>query len=357
MSLVKKLVRPEIQEQTSYHVPDATNLVKLDAMENPYALPETLKTELGAHLAQVALNRYPVPTYRPLKQKICQKFGVPSGFDVVLGNGSDELISMLSIVCAKPGATVVAPVPTFVMYAISAQLAGLQFVGVPLRADLSLDLPAMLAAIAQHKPALVYLANPNNPTGTWLSEDDVTQVLHAMKDIGFVVLDEAYQTFAPGTSMARLPEFSNLIVMRTASKIGLAGLRLGYMSASGEILAQVEKVRPPYNINVLTAAAAEFLLDHLPLFDAQAAQIRAQRSEMIATLSALNGVHVFPSQANFLLIRVPNSELIFNKLLENRILVKNVGKMHGLLNNCLRVTISTPQDNQLFVAALNDALK
>jgi histidinol-phosphate aminotransferase len=357
MSLVKNLVRPEIQEQTSYHVPDATNLVKLDAMENPYTLPETLKTELGAHLAQVALNRYPVPTYRPLKQKICQKFGVPSGFDVVLGNGSDELISMLSIVCAKPGATVVAPVPTFVMYAISAQLAGLQFVGVPLRADLSLDLPAMLAAIAQHKPALVYLANPNNPTGTWLSDDDVTQVLHAMKDVGFVVLDEAYQTFAPGTSMARLPEFSNLIVMRTASKIGLAGLRLGYMSASGEILAQVEKVRPPYNINVLTAAAAEFLLDHLPLFDAQAAQIRAQRSEMIATLSALNGVYVFPSQANFLLIRVPNSELIFNKLLENRILVKNVGKMHGLLNNCLRVTISTPQDNQLFVAALNDALK
>jgi histidinol-phosphate aminotransferase len=357
MSLVNNLVRPEILAQTSYHVSEAANLVKLDAMENPYTLPESLKAELGAHLAQVALNRYPVPTYRPLKQKICQHFGVPSGFGIVLGNGSDELISMLATVCARPDAVVIAPVPTFVMYAISSQLAGMQFVGVPLRADLSLDLPALLAAIAQHKPALVFLANPNNPTGSWFAEEDVYQVIRAMSGIGLVVVDEAYQTFAPGSIMGRLPEFPNLVVMRTVSKIGLAGLRLGYMSASGEILAQVEKVRPPYNINVLTAAAAELLLDHLPLFNEQASQIRAQRSELTAVLSQFEGVHVFPSQANFLLIRVPNSELIFNKLLERKILVKNVGKMHELLRDCLRITVSTPEENQLFVAALKDALK
>jgi histidinol-phosphate aminotransferase len=357
MSLIKKIVRPEVLAQSSYYVPDSKNMVKLDAMENPYGLPESLRAALGAHLAQVALNRYPVPSYRTLKQKICQHFGVPSGFDVLLGNGSDELISMMSVACAKPGATVIAPIPTFVMYAISAQFAGMQFVGIPLRADLSLDLPALLAAIKQHRPALVFLANPNNPTGSWFAEEDLVQVIQAMSDCGLVVVDEAYQPFAPGTMMSRLPEFSNLVVMRTASKLGWAGLRLGYMSASGEILAEIDKVRPPYNINVLTAAAAEFLLDHLPLFDAQATQICEQRSELMAALSNLPSVHAFPSQANFVLIRVPNSEQIFNKLLEHKILVKNVGKMHDLLKDCLRVTVSTPDENRLFIDALKAALK
>jgi histidinol-phosphate aminotransferase len=357
MSLIKKIVRPEILAQSSYYVADATNVVKLDAMENPYGLPDVVKAELAAHLAHVALNRYPVPSYRALKQKICQHFGVPQGFGVTLGNGSDELISMLSVACAKPGATVIAPIPTFVMYAISAQFAGMQFVGVPLRADLSLDLPALLDAIKQHQPALVFLANPNNPTGSWFAEQDLIQVIAAMSEIGLVVVDEAYQPFAPGSMMARLPEFANLVVMRTVSKLGWAGLRLGYMSASGEILAEIEKVRPPYNINVLTAAAAEFLLDHLPLFDAQAQKICEQRSALMAELRSLPTVHVFPSEANFLLIRLPNSEQIFNKLLEHKILVKNVGKMHSLLTDCLRVTVSTPDENRLFIDALKAALK
>ena len=357
MSLIKKLVRTEILAQTVYHVPDASNMVKLDAMENPYGLPDPIKAEFGAHLAQTHLNRYPVPGYTALKRKICQCFGVPAGFDVLLGNGSDELIGMLSVACAKPGATVIAPIPTFVMYAISAQLAGMKFIGVPLRADLSLDLPALLAGIKQHQPAIVFLANPNNPTGSWFAEEDLIQVIRAMSDIGLVVVDEAYQPFAPGSIMAHLPEHANLIVMRTVSKLGLAGLRLGYMSASDEILSEIEKVRPPYNVNVLTAAAAEFLLNHLTLFDAQARQICAERSKLISTLGNLPGVHVFPSQANFVLIRVPNSEQIFNKLLEHKILVKNVGKMHSLLNNCLRVTVSTPEENHLFVDALKAALK
>jgi histidinol-phosphate aminotransferase len=203
----------------------------------------------------------------------------------------------------------------------------------------------------------VFLSNPNNPTGSWFAEEDLIQVIRAMSEIGLVVADEAYQPFAPGSLMSRLPEFANLVVMRTVSKLGWAGLRLGYMSASGEVLAEIEKVRPPYNINVLTAAAAEFLLDHLPLFDAQARQICEQRSALMTTLGDFPSVHVFPSQANFVLIRVPNSEQIFNKLLEHKILVKNVGKMHDLLTNCLRVTVSTPEENQLFIDALKDALK
>ncbi len=356
MSLISNIIRPEICAQSTYHVPDASGMVKLDAMENPYLLPESLQQELGAHLSGVALNRYPVPSYQALKQKICTRFGVPEGYDVILGNGSDELITMLSVACARPGATALAPLPGFVMYGISAQLAGLNFVGVPLQADLSLDMPAMLAAIEQHRPALVYLAYPNNPTGSWFDEAQIVQIIHAVGDYGVVVVDEAYQPFAPGSMMARLPEFANLIVMRTVSKLGMAGLRLGYMSASAALLNEFDKVRPPYNINVLTAAAAEFLLDHLAVFDDQAARIRGQRTELMAKLQSIPGIHAFPSEANFILIRVPQASQIFNKLLEQQILVKNVGKMHALLVDCLRITVSTPEENQLFLDALKTAL-
>ncbi len=356
-SLITNLIRPEILAQTSYHVQDATNMVKLDTMENPYPLPLPVKALLGEHLAKVALNRYPVPAYGALKQKMCQHFGVPAGFDIILGNGSDELITMLSVACAKPGAKVLAPVPTFVMYASSAELAGMQFIGVPLQDDFSLDLPAMLLAIKQHQPSLVYLSNPNNPTGSWFDEKHIIQIIHAMDGVGLVVVDEAYQPFAHGTIIPRLSEFPNLAVICTVSKLGLAGLRLGYMSAMPALLAEFDKVRPPYNINVLTEAAMDFLLDHMALFDEQASLIRAQRRFLLSELQKIAGMYVYPSSANFLLVKVIsplNAEIIFAKLIEHNILVKNVGRMHKLLDNCLRVTVGTPSENQLFIGALSD---
>jgi histidinol-phosphate aminotransferase len=359
MSLIENVIRSDIRDLAAYHVPDSTGFVKLDAMENPYTLPEDLRAALGRRLADVAMNRYPVPSYTELKAKICDKLGVPAGFDVVLGNGSDELISMLSIACAKPGAKVLAPVPGFVMYAMSAQFAGLGFVGVPLKADFTLDKAAMLAAIAQHKPAITYLAYPNNPTGTLFNADAITEIIRAVGDSGVVVVDEAYQPFAQASFMPRLAEFANLIVMRTVSKLGLAGIRLGYMSGNNALLAEFEKVRPPYNINVLTQAAAEFVLDHADVLDAQAAALRQERAKLAAELAAL-GVEVFPSAANFLLIRVKaaktNANKVFSALLDRKVLIKNVGKMHELLENCLRVTVSTPEENKLFLDALKASL-
>lgn len=356
MSLIEHLIRPEIRALAPYHVPDADGFVKLDAMENPYQLPHELQVQLAQRLSEVALNRYPVPSYRVLKQRICATLGVPFGFDVVLGNGSDELISMLSTACARPGAKVLAPVPGFVMYALSAQFAGLEFVGVPFQSDLTLDLPAMLAAIARHRPSITYLAYPNNPTGTLYDSAAMVQIIAAVGDSGIVVVDEAYQPFAQTSFMPRLPEFENLVVMRTLSKQGLAGIRLGYMAASAALLAEFEKVRPPYNINVLTQAAAEFVLEHATLLDAQAADLRSQRGALAATLAALSGVTVFPSAANFLLVRVPDGDAVFADLLARKVLVKNIGKMHTLLKNCLRVTVSTPAENALFLAALTAAL-
>lgn len=356
MSLISKNIRSDVLALAAYHVPDSSGMVKLDAMENPYTLPPALQQELAQELAQLPFNRYPVPSYRELKQAISDKLGVPAGFDVVLGNGSDELISMVSVACSKPGAKVLSPVPTFVMYAMSAQFAGLSFVGVPLRADLRLDLPAMLQAIAQEQPAIVYLSYPNNPTGTLFAVDEIEAILCAAKDTSIVIVDEAYQPFAEASFMPRLAEFDNLVVMRTVSKLGLAGIRLGYMSGNQALMAEFDKVRPPYNINVLTEATANFLLKRIDILDEQAAQLREQRSVLQQALSALPGVEVFPSAANFLLIRVPNAAQVFAKLLEQKILVKNVGKMHTLLENCLRITVSTPEENALFLAALAASL-
>jgi histidinol-phosphate aminotransferase len=328
-------------------------------MENPYTLPENIRAELGKRLAEVAMNRYP-PSYASLKEKIRTKLGVPADFDVVLGNGSDELISMVSVACAKPGAKILAPVPAFVMYAMSAKLAGLEFVGVPLNSDCSLDKTAMLAAIAQHKPAIVYLPYPNNPTGNLFDADVMVDIIRAIGDTGIVISDEAYQPFAQASFMPRLPEFDNLVVMRTVSKLGLAGIRLGYMSASNVLLAEFEKVRPPYNVNVLTQAAAEFMLDRLDILDEQAALLRGERVKLSAALAALPGVEVFPSAANFLLVRVNGEDNYIDqvcaKLIQRKILIKNVGKMHAILKNCLRVTVSTPQENALFLDALKASL-
>lgn len=356
MSLIAKLIRPEVRELSAYHVPDSSGFVKLDAMENPYTLPGDLQQALAERLAQVNLNRYPVPSYSALKNAIRQEFGIPQHYGVVLGNGSDELISMVSLACARPGAKVLAPVPGFVMYAMSARLAGMEFIGVPLRADFTLDKAAMLAAIAEHRPAITYLAYPNNPTGSLFEVADMEAILQAVGDTGIVIVDEAYQPFAQASFMPRLAEFDNLLVMRTVSKLGLAGIRLGYMSASDALLNEFEKVRPPYNINVLTEAAAEFMLQHAAVLDAQTAQLRQQRGVLAASMSRLPGVEVFPSAANFLLIRVPQAEQVFANLLKQKILVKNVGKMHALLENCLRITVSTPDENALFLDALKASL-
>lgn len=356
MSLIANIIRSEVRDLSAYHVPDSAGFVKLDAMENPYTLSAEMQQALAERLARVGLNRYPVPSYSALKSAIKRQLGVPPDYDLVLGNGSDELISMVSVACAKPGAKVLAPVPGFVMYAMSARLAGMEFVGVPLNADLSLDAAAMLAAIAEHQPAIIYLAYPNNPTGTLYDTADIEAILRAVGDTGVVIVDEAYQPFSPLSFMSRLAEFDNLLVMRTVSKLGLAGIRLGYMTGSPALLNEFEKVRPPYNINVLTEAAAEFMLEQVAVLDAQAAQICQQRSLLAAALAALPGVQVFPSAANFLLIRVPKAEQVFAKLLKQKILVKNVGKMHVLLENCLRITVSTPEENSLFLDAFSASL-
>jgi len=358
-TLIANTIREDVRAGHHYTVPDASGYIKLDAMENPYELPQHLRQDLATRLADAVLNRYPVPSYSTLKQKIRDNLGVPAGYDVILGNGSDEIISILATACARQDkrAVVMAPTPAFVMFQRSAQFAGMDYVGVPLKADFSLDRAAMLTAIAKHKPALVFLAYPNNPTGNLYGADDMVAIIEALGDTGIAVVDEAYQPFARTSFMERLPQYPNLVVMRTLSKLGLAGIRLGYLAAAPQLLNQFDKVRPPYNVNVLTQVAAEFALDHLEILDEQAARLNAARAELAASMAALPGVTVFPSSANFITVRVPDAERTCAKLFAEKVLIKNLSKMHELLANCIRVTVSTPEENAIFLNALKASLQ
>lgn len=348
------LVRPDILSMATYHVPDSRGLVKLDAMENPYRLPDDLQRALGERLAAVSINRYPVPSYTRLKQLVRERLGVPDGSEVLLGNGSDELITMMSVATARPGATVLAPWPSFVMYDLSARLAGSRFVPVPLTAGFELDSAAMLDSIAAHRPALVYLAYPNNPTGNCFEHRAIESILQAAP--GLVVIDEAYQPFALDTWMPQLPRHPNLVVMRTVSKLGLAGIRLGYMAAAPQWIAEFDKVRPPYNVSVLDEAAAEFALEHLDVLQAQAALLRAERDVVQRALAATPGVTAFASRANFVLVRVADGPAVAAGMRARGVLIKDVGRMHPLLAGCLRLTVGTPQENAAMLQALRASL-
>lgn len=349
-----QIIRPEILAIGAYPVPDATGCIKLDAMENPYELPPELRTALAHKLAAVALNRYPLPTSDALRARIREVYQVPAGSELMLGNGSDELISLIALACARPGAALVSLAPTFVMYEVSAKFAGLRYVPVTLNADFTLDLPRLLGAIAEHKPAIVYLAYPNNPTGTLYPRAAIEAVLHAAP--GLVVIDEAYNAFASDSFMRDLLRWPNLIVMRTVSKSGLAGTRLGYMAGHPDWLREFDKVRAPYNVNVLTQTTVEFALEHHEVLDEQAARLRAERPKLAAALAALPGVEVFPSDANFILFRVADAGAVFDRLKSRKVLIKFLGKAHPLLANCLRVTVSSPEENAAFLAALRASL-
>lgn len=349
------VLRDELRTLAAYAAPSAAGFIKLDAMENPYALPEALQRQLGERLARQPLNRYPLSDPREFKERLGQAMGLPPGARLMLGNGSDELIHLVIQACARPGATIMSPWPSFSMYELSTVHDGCRFVGVPLRADYSLDPQAMLAAIAEHQPAVIFVAYPNNPTGNLFDRDGIEAILRAAP--GLVVIDEAYLPFAQDTWMPQLRSWPNLVVLRTLSKLGLAGIRLGYLAGDPQWITEFDKLRPPYNVNVLTLATADFLLDHLATLEAQAVTLRAERSRVAAALAGQQGVTVYPSAANFLLFRVGDADRVFNGLKERGILIKNVSRMHPLLAGCLRTTIGTAVENDAFLQGLHDAME
>ena len=354
----------------AYALQDAAGMVKLDAMENPYTLPAALQVQLGERLGKLAINRYPGARVEDLKAALRRYALVPEGYGLMLGNGSDELISLLAMACDTPapkgsgqqsGGKILAPLPGFVMYAMSAQLQGLQFVGVPLRADFELDEAAMLAAIDKEKPAITYIAYPNNPTANLWDEGAIKNIIAACAQYGgMVVIDEAYQPFSSKSWITHIhaaPEANaNVLLMRTLSKFGLAGVRLGYMTGPAALIGEIDKLRPPYNISVLNCECALFALEHQQVFAAQALEIRAQRAMLLEAIGKLPGARPVKSDANMFLLRVADAAHTFNAMRQRGVLVKNVSGMHPLLANTLRISVGTPEENQKLLAALAAAI-
>lgn len=349
-----QIIRSEILALSPYHVPAATGMIKLDAMENPYPLPAALRDEIAQLAANAPINRYPDARADSLKLALRQALGIPNEMDILLGNGSDEIIQIIAMAVAKPNAVLLSVEPAFVMFRMIATFANIKYVGVPLNKDFSLNLEAMLSALAQHQPAVTFLAYPNNPTGNLFDPDAILHIIQASS--GLVIIDEAYQAFAGASFMEKLAHFPNLLVMRTLSKLGLAGLRLGLLAGRSDWLMQFEKVRLPYNVGIMTQLIAEKVLQHTNVLLEQAETIKTERSKMSTYLSSLEQVTVFPSSANFILFRIDKADQIFQALKQHNILIKKLDGSHALLENCLRVTIGTPDENKQFCTALHTIL-
>lgn len=354
--LVERLVRPEIRALAAYHVNDASGLLKLDAMENPYHWPDDIRQAWLQRLGDAEINRYPQPDAPALKAALREVMGIRPEYAILLGNGSDEIIQIMAMALARPGSALLSPEPGFVMFSMISRFVGLDYHGVPLQDDFDLDLAAMLDAIARYQPALIFLAVPNNPTGNLYSEPKIRQLIEASE--GLVVIDEAYTAFADAQLLSLLDDYPNVVVMRTLSKVGLAGLRLGMLIGSPLWLQEFEKIRLPYNIGVLTQLSAEFALQHYPMLMDQAAELRAQRAQLFSALEARKDVTVWPSQANFLLLRCETqpARSVFESLKREKVLVKCLDGAHPLLTNCLRVTVSTEAENRQFLEALDRVL-
>ena len=362
-ALIESLIRPEIKALNSYHVPDSSGLLKLDAMENPNPWPGGLTQEWLDTIKQVEANRYPDPAGMKVKAGLREMMSLDTieakyscALDILLGNGSDEIIQMIALAVANSERPIMAPEPSFVMYGMIAKFVGMPYVGIDLDTEFQLDTQAFLKAIALHNPAVIFLALPNNPTGNLFAIDDVRIIIEASK--GLVVIDEAYIAFTDSDLLSLAAEYANVVVMRTLSKVGLAGLRLGFLVGHSAWLTEFDKVRLPYNINVLTQASVEFALEHYAVFEQQTRQLQVERKALFDRLSKIQGVSPVESEANFILVRCDtvSAKLVFSGMKARGVLIKCLDGAHPLLANCLRLTVGSAEENEAMLVALSFVL-
>ena len=347
-----ELMAPWLAELKPYPVENARSMVKLDAMENPYTFPSQLREAWLNALAAVEINRYPDPQAIELKAAWRELLDLPAGAEMLVGNGSDELIHMLCLAYNRPGSSMLSPAPSFAVYPLAAQAVNMRYVGVPLDpAQFTLQPGQFVEAIEQHDPSLIFIASPNNPTGNRFEIDDIRTIAgHAR---GLLVLDEAYWRFAGTNCIEALFDVDNIVFMHTLSKIGLAGVRLGALIGKPEWLEPLERVRMPYNVSSLTQATARFAIEHDRDFQLQVEMLCRAREELSASLSMVPGVTVWPSKTNFILFRVDQgANLVHQHLLDAGVLIKKVHGAHPALENCLRVSIGTADENGIFLDSL-----
>ncbi len=348
---IKSLVRKEVASLSAYEPEDYASVrIKLDAMENPYSLPDELREGMMRALAEVSLNRYPDPEARRLKDALSEYFGVGAE-NLVLGNGSDELIGMIIQAFGGSPGIISYPTPTFSMYGIVARSMGQEVMELPLTADFQINFDGWLRLFSVRRPKVIFISYPNNPTGNLFDPDRIRRLIEGCFSI--VVVDEAYFSFSGESFIDKINELPNLAVLRTLSKVGMAGLRLGVMAAGKDIVREVNKVRLPYNINSLSQAAAEYLLKNRAAIDGQVSKIIDERQKLYTALSEIAGVTAWPSKTNFILFRVAGASRIHKELKARGILVRNMNSP-GALKDCLRVTIGTPEESEEFINSLKE---
>ena len=354
---IRKLIKPAILGAKAYHVQKSDGLIKLDAMENPYIWTDELKSSWAEYMQKAELNRYPDASTSELRDKLSAMFDLPEGIEMLFGNGSDELIQIILLALDNQSNVIMAPEPGFVMYRLLGSLLELDYVGVPLNDDFSLNLDDMLKAIEAKQPAVIFIAWPNNPTGNLFDRESIETIIKAAP--GLVVIDEAYHVFAQKTMMDCVLKYPNVLLMRTLSKLGLAGLRLGMLFGASEWISELDKLRLPYNIGTLNQLSANFIIENISVLEQQAAQIRNDRTSVFNSLSSISGVELWLSEANFILFRVAGkgASEVHAELIKRKILIKNLHGSHPLLENCLRVTIGTEEENQQFLSALQEIMR
>jgi len=345
---ISQLVKPSVYALQAYEAKELPSRVKLDANESPYGIADTELAKIFRKIRKLPFNRYPDPEARGLRGLLAKGNRVRLE-RILLGNGSDELISLLVTTFGGP---VLYPVPTFSMYGIISRGLGEETVEVPLDSGFDLDVDKMRRALRKHRPKILFLSSPNNPTGNCYSEERILEIIRSHR--GVAVVDEAYQPYSSQrTFVSRLNRHKNLVVLQTLSKVGLASLRVGFMIASQDITREVNKVRLPFNVNALSQEVALEVLSGRGLRPSAVEQIVQERTRMFRSLKHLPCVNVFPSDANFILFKVNDANKVHAELLRNGILVRN---MDSTVSGCLRVTVGTPRQNAQFLGAMRKVL-
>ena len=348
------LARPRIRDISAYHVEQTSCDVILDANESPYPPPPELHERLMVVMAGTMLNRYPDMEVTLLRRSLARKEGVDES-EILPSNGSDEAIQALIAALCDPGDRVLTPSPTFSMYRVIANYLNVDCVETPLANDWSLDVDQMVKDIARTQPKIVFIAAPNNPTGARYPDEAVRAIIEASP--GAVVVDEAYIDYAARPYGLLFRDRPNVLILRTLSKVGFAALRLGYLMGDRRLLAEVNKTRLPYNINSVTQAVAAEAVNSWGLLEPSFKAVVAERERMAARLASMPGVSPFPSQANFILMRIAGDvEGAFASLLRAGVRVRWF-KGVARLDDCLRVTVGTARENDRFLAALEAALR
>jgi len=350
MTFIDQWLRTDIRNINAYHVPSAKNMLKMDAMESPFGVPEELKDEFLEYISHSEVNRYPDANAKELQATLRSLMDIPKDFGVLLGNGSDELIQLLSLACSS-GDLIMSFEPSFVMYELVSKFAQLNYHGMPLDENFEIDLNSTLLAIKSKKPKLIFIAYPNNPTGNSFDYDVIREIIESTDAL--VVLDEAYYAYSEKSFLAEIKNFSNLVVLRTISKIGFAGLRLGLLVGSQETIEQLNKLRLPYNINILTQASANFLLKDRQRIVSNAKIIINERRRLYDELSLIPGLTVYPSQANFLLVKAENAKLLLESLKDSGILIKGFA-ISTQLENFVRKSVGEAKENNVLLEYIKE---